>query len=104
MIVGALFMPFQLGISVLIAENKLHTVSIYILISALASLSVMFCVGFLRHQQLIPLGIVTYYVLLGSLSYFYIRKQYQYKINHLLRGFKDMYNFFKDFGNSRQRN
>jgi len=104
MIVGALFMPFQLGISVLIAENKLHIVSIYILISALASLSMMFCVGFFRHQQLIPLGIVTYYVLLGSLSYFYIRKQYQYKINHLLRGFKDMYNFFKDFGKSRQRN
>lgn len=95
MIIGALFMPFQLGISVLIAEHRLHIVSIFILASALTSLSVMLCVGFLQNQQLIPLGIVTYYFLLGLLSYFYISKNYQYKINHLLYGLKDIINFIK---------
>ncbi len=93
MMAGSLFMPFQLGLSVLIAQNKLKPVSVYFFFSSLISVIVLFVVGAFNFPNLTPLGIVSYYLLLGSLAYFHIHKEYNFKIIYLTKGFEDILNF-----------
>ncbi len=95
MMVASLFMPFQLGLSVLIAQNKLKPVSIYYFVSSLCSVIVLFIVGKLNTPNLTPLGIVSYYIILGLLSYFHIQKEFSFKITNVLKGFEDILNFIK---------
>lgn len=95
MLWGALFMPFQLIATLIMAQGKPKVITNYIIISSLLVVGLLLFVGNFDLVDLIPLGIVVYYVSLAFLLYFYGRKHYGYSIAQLNRGINDIANFLR---------
>ncbi|MCX7880504.1 MAG: oligosaccharide flippase family protein [Ignavibacteria bacterium] len=96
MLIAALFMPFQLNASLMIAEQKTKTVAMYIFFSAFASFASFLIVGIYKLENLLPLGIVIYYFLFGLLVYFYSCKNYSFSILSLRQGLFDIWYYLRN--------
>lgn len=95
MLVSTLFMPLQLYASIMIAENKLRLVVIYVFFATLFSIAMFVGIGLIKQASLMPLGLVTYYFIFGTLVYFRLRIEHNHKLVYLFQAVKDIYSFVK---------
>ncbi len=95
MLWGTLFMPFQLIATLIMAQGKPKIVTNFIIVSALLVVALLLFIGIFDFVNLIPLGIVIYYISFAILLYFYGRRNYGYSISQLNRGVYDIINYFK---------
>ncbi len=93
MLVSTLFMPLQLYASIMIAEKKLRLVVIYFFLATLFSVLVFVGIGVIKLATLMPLGLVAYYFIIGTLVYFQLRKEHNYKLIYLFQSIKDILSF-----------
>lgn len=95
MLWGALFMPFQLIATLIMAQGKPKIVTNFIIVSSLLVMVLLVFIGIFSLVNLIPLGIVIYYISFAILLYFYGRRNYGYSIYQLNRGVYDIINYLK---------
>lgn len=95
MLWGTLFMPFQLIATLIMAQGKPKVVTNFIIVSALLVVALLLFVGVFNFVNLIPLGIVIYYISFAILLYFYGRRNYGYSFSQLNRGIYDIINYLK---------
>lgn len=95
MLWGTLFMPFQLIATLIMAQGKPKIVTNFIIVSASLVVALLLFVGVFNFINLIPLGIVVYYISFAILLYFYGRRNYGYSISQLNRGIYDIINYIK---------
>jgi peptidoglycan biosynthesis protein MviN/MurJ (putative lipid II flippase) len=88
-------MPFQLIATLIMAQGKPKIVTNFIIISSLLAIILLLFIGMFGFVNLIPLGIVIYYISFAILLYFYGRKNYGYSIYQLNRGIYDIINYVK---------
>jgi len=102
MLIATIFMPLQLSASVMIAENKVRKVAMFIFVSSMTSVVVFILVGILQNFSFAPLGIVSYYIVFGILLHMQIRKDFQYRLSFLFQGIHDIYGFIRSFEQRRK--
>ncbi|MGB9852413.1 MAG: lipopolysaccharide biosynthesis protein [Candidatus Kapaibacteriota bacterium] len=95
MLIATIFMPIQLSASVMIAENKVRKVAEYIFISSLSSIVVFIIVGLTKNIYLAPLGLVSYYVVLGTLLFIKMHYDYAFRPKHLFQSIADIFAFLR---------
>lgn len=95
LILSALFLPFVLLSVIINAKGKPFVVFSYVIISASLFVVVTVIVGLTKSESLIPLAYLSYTMLLGILSYFYIKRDNGFKISSLIRGIKDTKNYIQ---------
>jgi O-antigen/teichoic acid export membrane protein len=95
LVIGGLFLPLLLIGPVLNAMKKYTSVLIIIIISFLTSLTILAIISYFGLVYYIAGGMVSYYLILGILSFAIVRKEIGFEIKDLFRGFSDGYNFIK---------
>ncbi len=95
MLFATIFMPLQLGASVMIAENKVSKVAFYIFVSSLFSVLTFILIGMTKDITLAPLGLTSYYIFLGLLLFFKMQKDYQFRFKDLFSSVQDIFYFVK---------
>ena len=95
LVIGGLFLPLLLINPVLNAMKKHTSVLFIIIISSLASMVILAIISYFGQVNYIAGGMVSYYLILGILSFTIVRKEIGLGIKDLFCGFGDGYNFIK---------
>ncbi len=95
LVIGGLFLPFLLINPVLNAMKKYKSVLRIVIISSLLSLCTLVLISYLGQVEYIAVGMLSYYLILGILSFVVIRKEIGFGFKELVHGFWDAANFIK---------
>jgi len=93
--IGALFLPFSIMNTYIIAEGKPTKASLYVLYSVIAFSATMFIVGQNGNYIFLPLGLIIFQIILGVLCFFYIRNRYGYPFLKIFQAIPDTYKFLR---------
>lgn len=93
---AALFLPFYLYSSLLIAEKKTVLLLKYVIFSIIVFIGAFYVVGKIGNPSLIPMAYIFYTCALGMTSTYYYSKTYGYKFSEVFRFVTDLNNFVKD--------
>lgn len=95
-ILASLPLVFILLSTVITAAGKPSVIMIYSFISALASFGAYIISGVLQLTELIPLGIITYNLIMGVLCYIFVKNNYGFPVKLLFRAPIDSFYYFKN--------
>ena len=90
LLIGAIFLPFQMLFLFIIAQNKLNKILIYYTIGLFTFISFFLIIGFFKSIYLIPYALVIYYCIMSLLVYYD-------SVRNLKLTFTDLFSFFFDF-------
>lgn len=92
---AALAMPFSVLYTLITAYDRIRLLVVYAIIASTAGILVLVTIGIYQMQQLVPLGFVVYYFILGILCYNFVRKQIGLSPRLLMRAVPDSIQFVK---------
>lgn len=95
LLISTPFLSFIAFYSILTAANKLRQVFYSVLISNICFFIATLSICNYQMQNLVPLGLIIYNIMLGSLGLFLGMKYYNFKLNMLLIAFVDSFIFIK---------
>lgn len=96
MLFASLFLPFASLNMILTAINKIKSVVYISIIAAITSLISIFVIAYYNEFQFVSLGIVIYYVIIGTSSLYIVKKQLGFPISDIFRAIPDTRNFIKE--------
>ena len=94
LIIASLGLPFVVLSSIINAAEKPMKVFQYVFVSLIFSLITFYLIGISGNPNLIPLGYMVYLTILGFLCFYYVNRNFQFKIVQVFRAFKDSKNYF----------
>ena len=94
---AAIFFPFTILSMIITAAKKPGVVLKYVAISSAFCFATYVIIGFIGNPNLIPIGYIVYSVVLGSLCFIFVKKNYGFPLKMLYRAFGDSWNFIKSF-------
>ncbi len=95
LLLSGLALPFTTIAGIINADNKPKIVAFFTAISVAISLAAFYLFGFLNLMQLIPMGLVLFYVSIAISYIIYSSKNYEINFKNYLRAFPDTYHFIK---------
>ena len=95
LILSAVFLPFVLITPVLNAMEKHKLVLKLVLVSVIVSLVVFIAIGMNFSLEYMAFGLISYNMVLGVLSFIYLRKEVDFPFSMLFRSLGDIKNFIK---------
>ena len=93
---AALAMPFSVLYTLITAYGRIQLLVFFAITASSTGIIVLTTIGIYQLQQLIPLGFVVYYFVLGALCYNFVRKQIGLSPRMLLRAVPDSVQFVKE--------
>lgn len=95
LILSGIFLPFVLITPVLNAMEKHKVVLKFVFISVIISLVIFIFIGMNFSLEYMAFGLISYNMVLGILSFIYLRKEIDFPISILFRSISDIKNFIK---------
>ncbi|MFA6571442.1 MAG: oligosaccharide flippase family protein [Bacteroidota bacterium] len=95
LILASVGLPFVVLSSIINAAEKPLKLFVFILTAFVFSVITFYLVGISGNQNLIPLGQIAYILILGSLCFLYIKRNFGFKISQLFRSVNDTYSYLK---------
>ena len=95
LVLAALILPFTILTGIITAFNKPRIVLLFVVISDIICFATFFIIGKSMNEAIIPLGIIAYNLSLGLLSFYYVKRNYGFKVNMIFRSVNDSLNFAK---------
>ncbi len=92
---SALAMPFSVLYTLITAYGRIRLLVLFAVIASSTGIIVLSIVGVYQVQQLVPLGFVVYYFVLGALCYNFVRKQIGLSPRLLFRAVPDSIQFVR---------
>ncbi|MGA2297620.1 MAG: oligosaccharide flippase family protein [FCB group bacterium] len=94
LIIASLGLPFVVLSSIINAAEKPLKVFQYVFVSLIFSMLTFYLIGISGKPNLIPLGYMVYLTILGFLCFYYVNRNFQFKIVQVFRAFIDTKNYF----------
>ena len=104
MLLAALAIPFAMLSLLITAYGKPTKVLFYTSIASFLSMMTFYYVGKTGDANLIPLGIIVYYFILGILCFRYVRKEFGFPYKMIFRAYGDTKYYIKAYLDKKRKN
>ena len=89
LIIALPFLPFTFIYSVMVAMNKMNHIIIIVSIALIVFITISISIGENNLTSLIPLGLISYYILIGIIGFFYSKTTLNIPVKSIFRFFND---------------